>query len=84
MLYRILRQRFVLAAVIQNKNVESGFVWLQRGGEVFRQIICLSRNIKTGECSSWQVFQECYFYRGGWGRVCREDSEPRSEHQKHF
>lgn len=41
------------------------------GEEVFRQIICLSRNIKTGECASWQIFQECYFYRGGWSSVCR-------------
>lgn len=76
MLYRILCQRFVLAAVTQNKNVESGLVWLGGGGwggeeeEVFRQIICLSRNIKTGECASWQIFQECYFYGGGWGGVC--------------
>ena len=39
------------------------------GGEVFRQIICLSRSIKTGECSSWPIFQECYFY-GGAGAAC--------------
>lgn len=39
------------------------------GWEVFRQIICLSRSIKTGECSSWQIFQECYFY-GGAGEAC--------------
>ena len=32
--------------------------------EVFRQIICLSRNIKTGECASWQIFQECIFMEG--------------------
>lgn len=54
-------------------------------GVVFPQIICLSRNIKTGECTSWQIFQECYFYGGGWGRVCGEDSEQgSSEHQKHI
>lgn len=40
-----------------------GFGW--RGG-VFRQIICLSRNIKTGVCASRRIFQECYFYGGGW------------------
>lgn len=58
--------------------------WGGAGG-VFPQIICLSRNIKTGECISWQIFLECYFYGGGWGRVCGEDSEQgSSEHQKHI
>lgn len=59
----------------QKCRIRTCVAWWQRGcgegeEEVFRQIICLSRNIKTGECASWQIFQECYFYGGGWGGVC--------------